>query len=260
MKRRTIARTVRLDGAGLLSRSAASAILKPGAAGQGIVLNERIKAELSQASVREHTTCLGRGRHQVGMVEHLLAACAGLGITDVEVEVAGGELPFLDGSSRPFVAAMKRVGLIDLSDDVAPLTPVATLTVRRGCSSISVQPASRLSIACRTDLPGVRPQEVELCLTAKVFELDVAPARTFGRLDEAVAIFKRRHRLGFALTRRDGIVCPARERMSAEPVRHKILDLIGDLWLLGRPLHAHVRAISPSHELNIALARELEAS
>jgi UDP-3-O-acyl-N-acetylglucosamine deacetylase len=176
-------------------------------------------------------------------------------VTDLDVQVAGGELPFLDGSARPYFAALIRAGLANLGVEVVPVAVDGALTVRRGDSVISVQPASRLAVACRFGR-----SELRLSVNPRSFEQHVANARTFGLLDEPLADFRRRHSLRYALARRGGMVFPMRERMPHEPVRHKILDLIGDLWLLGRPLHADVAAVSPNHELNIALARELEAS
>lgn len=260
MNRRTIRQPVRLSGAGLLNRRRVSVVLKPGQTGQGIVFNERIRATASRASVQEHTTCLGRGKNRVCMVEHLMAACAGLGVTDLNVESAGGELPFCDGSSLPYFSALERAGVVELDEKLTPITDRWPGLARDKSGFLWAEPARRLRITCIAALPGYRgPDELSLEVTPAVFAEGLAGARTYGPLVEELRVFRRRHGIDFRLVRRAGAVYPKDERMEGEPVRHKILDLIGDLWLLGRPVCADIYASFPNHKLNLAFARELEA-
>jgi len=260
VNRRTIRQPVRLSGAGLLNRRRVSVVLKPGRTGQGIIFNERIKATPGRASVKEHTTCLGRGRNRVCMVEHLLAACAGLGVTDLNVESTGGELPFCDGSSLPYFSALDQAGVVELDAELTPLTDVGSCLARDKTGFLWAEPAPCLRITCIAALLGYPgPDELSLDVTPAVFAKGLAGARTCGPLAEELRVFRRRHGIGFRLVRRGGVVYPKDERMEAEPVRHKILDLIGDLWLLGRPVCADIYASFPNHKLNLAFAREMEA-
>lgn len=258
-RRRTVGRPVTIRGAGLLSRRRAEVTLRPGPAGEGIIFNERIKATPAQASVREHTTCLGRGVSRISAVEHLMAACAGLGVTDLAVEVSGGELPFGDGSGLPYFRALERAGVIEREEEAAPLVPSVPILVQDNAGFIYASPSSRLRVTFAGSPPRYRgPWDVSSEVTCEVFRTRIAGARTYGVLKERLAVFRRRHRLRFRLVRRAGGVYPEKERMAAEPLRHKTLDLLGDLWLLGRPVCLDIRAAMSGHRLNLMLARRLE--
>ncbi len=258
MRRRTIASPITVRGIGLVSQRPVSVCLKPANDCSGIVFNDRIPATVNHASVSAHRTCVGRGRHKIHQVEHLMAACAGLGVTDLAVEVKGNELPFGDGSSLLFFRALKQAGIVRLNREVFPVR-AGTCTVRVGDSSVRTTPHRTLVVCCTGRGPGYGLFDIRLRVTEKSFESDLAGARTFGPLPGSLLRFSRRFRLTYRLRRRAGWAYPATERMPQEPGRHKILDLLGDLWLLGRPLFARISACLPNHRLNLALVRELEA-
>jgi len=258
MKRRTVGETVEVRGIGLSSRRPVSVRLKPGRPGQGIVFNDRIPATVSRASVSEHRTCIGRGRHKVHQVEHLMAACAGLGITDLGVDVEGSELPFGDGSSLHFYHALRRAGVLELDQEIVPITD-RHCTADAKFSFYCIAPGRRLSVMLYGSAPGYGDYDQYVVVTPESFAATLAGARTFGPVAGQAWQLRRRLKLDFGLKCRAGWVYPKDERMPKEPGCHKILDLLGDLWLLGRPILANIEVCRPNHRMNLALVRELEA-
>jgi UDP-3-O-acyl-N-acetylglucosamine deacetylase len=256
--RRTIGRTVQLSGIGAWDFKTVRVMLSPAGPRTGIVFNRRIRATPASATVDSHSTCLGSGSARVRMVEHLLAACFGWGVTDLAVEVTGPDMPFVDGSSNAWVRLLDQAGFVDFDVPLVPLRLATTLTVEGPAGFIAVLPARGLRVNCLSDPPGAgRPQFVSIDAAATSFRRELAGARTFGPADGTPAVVQRRLGLGFKLARRNGIVYPARQRLPLEPCRHKILDMIGDLWLLGRPLEAELFAFRPGHTTNQALARAI---
>lgn len=248
MKGATVRRPVELRGVDPWRFERAEAVLAPAGPGSGIVING-VRASVRTAAVKRHATCIGR----VALVEHLMAACSGLGITDLAVTVKGRSLPLLDGSALPWVRALERAGLKRVGT-VAPLRPRRSVTVSDGNRVTVALPADRLSVTCLALAPDGSAQTVSWRAGSAAFEREVAPARTFGPVLGGVA----RLRLGFAVRQVGGMLAPARERLPDEACRHKILDLVGDLALLGRPCCAAIFAICPGHRLNLALARAME--
>ncbi|MEO0081370.1 MAG: UDP-3-O-acyl-N-acetylglucosamine deacetylase [candidate division WOR-3 bacterium] len=223
---------------------------------------QAVRATVGNAVTRGYETCLGQGIRTVRMVEHLLAACYGLGVTDLLVETSGSRLPLLDGSAQPYVTAMMQAGMVRYQ--VGPRTAHLRrpLLVQSGTRFIAAFPASRLTINCFVQLPRIGPQYVSFVETAGAFVRDIARARTFGWVDLPSA----RQRLGlrFGLRKVTGrgqhgaFVYPARWRLTCEPCRHKVLDLVGDLALLGRPVGAELFAFRPGHDINLEFVRKLE--
>jgi UDP-3-O-acyl-N-acetylglucosamine deacetylase len=236
------------------------AFVHPARSGSGIAFNG-VRATVANALALGHSTCVGQGRKRVRMVEHLLAACSGLGLTDLDVRVEGGELPLLDGSSRDYVMAFRRAGVVR-HGRAAPVTVVdRPVAVSGPHGFIVVAPAAQFRVHCLIDLPGTSVvQSVAVRPTRGVFERDLAGARTFGVSPGPLRAVRQRLGLRFGLKRAGGLVFPARERFEFEACRHKMLDLLGDLWLLGRPVRAAVYAFRPGHRLNLEMVRRLEAS
>ena len=247
----TVRRPVALRGVDPWRFERTEAVLAPAEPGSGIVING-VRAGTRTATVSRHAVRVGR----VALVEHLLAACCGLGITDLAVAVKGRSLPLLDGSALPWVRALERAGL-KRAGIIAPLRLRGSVTVSEGNSVIAVLPAKRLAVTCLALAPRGSAQNVSWRAGSAAFEREVAPARTFGPLSGG-ARASARLKLGYAVREVGGMLVPVRERLRDEACRHKILDLVGDLALLGRPLVAEVFAICPGHRLNLALARALE--
>ncbi len=242
----------------MLGRRKVSVRLSPAGPGVGIWFNANVRAAPVNASVVGHATCLGRGRRRIRMVEHLLAACNGLGITDLAVDASGAELPLGDGSAEPYVRLLRRTGIVRYKEGPEPARLRRPILVRQGLRFIAAVPAEGLTLNCLTDFPEFGPQFGSLAVTPASFLRAVARARTFALTDEPPAAFGRKHGLRFRLKRVGRFICAQRWRFRDEPCRHKALDLLGDIALLGRPLKAAVFAYMPGHRLNIAFARRVE--
>jgi len=198
-------------------------------------------------------------------VEHLLAALSGLEIDNVIIEFDGPEVPTLDGSALPIVEEIKKVGIRKFN------IPQKTFRVREpvwledGDKEIIVLPSADFRISYTINFPGtgIGSQFLTLTLTPEVFEKEIAPARTFCSLDEVEALRNAGLIKGGSLE--NSIVFDSKGpygncklRFPDEPVRHKILDLIGDFMFLGSRLKGHVIVIRGGHTLNIRMTRKLD--
>jgi UDP-3-O-[3-hydroxymyristoyl] N-acetylglucosamine deacetylase len=238
---------------------------KPGPANSGIIFNRAIPARLANAFVEQHLVGLRHGGDSVLGVEHLLAACYGLGIDNLQIDVTGGEVPFGDGSALPFIRILQAAGIRRLNAPRALQSVLAPVVVSRADAFICALPADRhpatgdcfLSVNCLIRFPSeaVGEQALDLNLGTTDFARELGPARTFGYWSEGVRLPGWLGRVGEI---RDGMLVPARPRFTDEPVRHKALDLLGDLCLLGRRLHARLFAFKTGHVLHHELLRELE--
>jgi UDP-3-O-[3-hydroxymyristoyl] N-acetylglucosamine deacetylase len=227
--------------------------IRPAPFGTGIIFNARIPALLRYARVENHSTHLRYGNHTITAVEHFLAACTGLGITDLEIKLSAPELPFGDGSSRPFVRSLLRAGPFNRATPLPLTEPVA---VRAETGLIVALPAPGLKIHCLIDYPLTGEQFFTAQISRQRFIREIAPARTFGPATPEIEPLLRR--LPFRVKNKGGWLFPDRLRFPDEPCRHKILDLLGDLALLGRPLQAEIFAYNPSHRLNLKFLRSLK--
>jgi UDP-3-O-[3-hydroxymyristoyl] N-acetylglucosamine deacetylase len=218
-----------------------------------------------EALVNGHyATTIGAGSVQVQTVEHLLAALRGLGVDNLVVELEGPELPAVDGSAAPFVALLYAAG----RESQAAVRPAA-LPVREAIRvgdearwiEIAPAPEFRISYTLDVDHPAVGIQVASFVPTEKVFVEELAGARTYGFLKDIELLRQQGLALGGSL---DNAVVVGQERIlngtlrfRDEFVRHKILDVIGDLTLLGRPIIGHVVARNAGHALNHQLVREI---
>jgi len=254
----TIAKPVCFTGRDLSGRDTASVRLSPAGPGTGIWFNGDLQAKLANARACGHATCLGRGRRSVRMVEHLLAACSGLGVTDLAVEADGATLPLGDGSAAPYVRCLKKAGIVRYEKATAPARLLRPVLVTQGIRFVAAVPAAGLTINCLTRFDEFGPHFFRLVVTPASFLRTAARARTVALTDDSPAAFGRRHALRFRLKRAGRFLRAARWRYRDEPCRHKTVDLLGDLALLGRPLEAEVFAFMPGHDLNIRFCREVQ--
>lgn len=256
-------------GVGLHSGADASVRLLPAEAGAGVVFRDRetgqeIPARAENVTDTSRCTRLGLNGVEVQTVEHVLSALAGLGVDDALIETEGGEMPAGDGSAASFVALVHEAGRREHPGaTVSPLTLPAPVTLSANGGTIVVLPAERLTWTVVLDYPR-HPYLGTLAATFDAaggdYGAEVAPARTFGFLSEIEAL--RAHGLGLGASRENAVVLGEEGyetplRFANELARHKLLDLIGDLSLLGRPLLAQVIAVRPGHALNVRLARTL---
>ena len=221
-----------------------------------------VPAKISYRAARERRTRLQRGAAQVDTVEHLLAACSGLGLDNLTVELSGQELPGMDGSAAPFVDLFQRAGLVEQRKEARVFQLDQPLFVREGESSLVAlpldEPRLRLQYVASFDEPGVSAGTFQVDLSPESFQEQISSARTFCLASEVEAL--QAAGLGKGATRENTVVLgdpESEQRMDAEPIRHKLLDLIGDLHLLGADLHAHVIATRSGHHLNAELVRQL---
>lgn len=265
----TLARPVRVPGVGLHSGHRVTATLRPTGADSGVVFHRtdigfRIPAVAEEAGRLEYATTLGPPGAEVGTVEHLLSAVHGLGIDNLLVEVDGPELPILDGSSLPWVDAFRQTGVVRLPERLEPFRPSRTLAVDAGQGKrIEIRPARELRVTYSIDFPhpAIGQQSITLVLTPDAYARHLAPARTFGFLSEYEYLKSKGLARG---ARPENCIVVGEDRVengtlrfADEFVRHKALDLVGDLALVGRPVEGHVVAHRAGHALHTALARLL---
>jgi len=264
----TIRRAASTSGVGIHQGEQAKLTLRPAPPCTGIVfvrtdLGEAIPARTENARDLAMATSLTRRGAQAGTVEHVLAALAGLGVTNAFVDLDGPEVPILDGSALPFVQMIERAGIEDQRISLAEIRLKEAIRVGDAGRSIELRPAHRLTVDYRISFasPAVGEQRFVGPLTPELFAEAVAPARTFGFLEEVEAL--RRRGLGKGATLDNcvvvdgGRVVSGQLRFADEFVRHKVLDLLGDLALLEYPVRAEVVADKAGHALHVAAIQRL---
>jgi len=210
------------------------------------------------------STTLGRDGVKVGTVEHLLAALYGMGIDNARVELDGPEVPVLDGSAAPFVELLERAGIREQKAPRRVAVVRRSAVISDGDKEVRVAPGSGLSVHCSIDFahPLITDQHLSLDVTPRSFAREIASARTFGFLRDV----DRMQSCGFALggSLANAIVIdefsvlnPGGLRWPDEFVRHKMLDAMGDLALLGLPLAGQFHAHKTGHRLNHRLVQRL---
>lgn len=280
--RRTTTRPVSITGTGLFTGRPAACTIRPAAAGAGICFRRTdlpgsptvaaLIANLSTAAARpafeklpaRHTALAGPGV-RILTVEHILSALTGLGITDTLIDIEGDELPIGDGSAAPFAERLAEAGITDLSATITPIALDRPLSVSDASGArIDALPAEAPHYSYHLDYGPASPipaQSASWSGDPADYTANIAPARTFcleheARAMQALGLFN-------ALTPRDMLVFGPRGpidntlRSPNEPARHKLLDLIGDLSLAGRPILARIAANRSGHALNHEMARLL---
>lgn len=254
-------RAVTLTGPTIHTSGTASVTLRRGAGPITFVVNGvAIPALVENVVSTDRTTTLAAGGASVSLVEHLLAALHMAGFhAGVHVEVDGPELPILDGSAQPWLEAVACLGTPPPQPEALRLTQA--LEVRVGESLARAEPGP-LTLSCSIDFdhPAIGAQTWE---GGRHAFTDLAAARTFGLMADAQVLRSRGLALGAVLEHAivfadDGPMSPL--RFADEPVRHKALDAVGDLTLLGRPLDAAVRIVRGSHTLHVALVKALSGA
>jgi UDP-3-O-[3-hydroxymyristoyl] N-acetylglucosamine deacetylase len=274
MTQRTIAEKATCAGVGLHSGAVAQLVLYPARPGSGIVFartdlpgSPEVPARRSALASTRLATTLGRGEATVGTVEHLLAAVAALGVDNLRVEVDGPEIPVMDGSAAPFVSLLREAGTFDQGVARRVIRVRRPLVVRDGDRAIRLSPAPRFSVSYAVDFPhpAIGKQAIDLAVDGASFERELARARTFGFLHEVEALWRSGLARGGNLDNtvvldEHRVVNASGLRFPDEFVRHKALDLIGDLALLGMPLLARVEVERGGHALHQQLVERILAT
>lgn len=205
----------------------------------------------------------GRG---VATIEHLMAALAGLGIDNILIELDGGEVPAMDGSAAPFIFLAECAGIVEQQTPRTAIEILKTISVTDGDSSITLSPSEGFSIAfdISFDHPVIADQSCYFDIEDGVFKRELARARTFGFLSDINKLREKGLGLGGSLDNavvlsNDGVMNDGGLRFPDEFVRHKALDCIGDLYLTGAPLLAHVQCARSGHATNHLLREALFA-
>ncbi|WP_448265781.1 UDP-3-O-acyl-N-acetylglucosamine deacetylase [Nostoc sp. DSM 114159] len=277
MRQHTLAAQITQRGVGLHSGVNTQVRILPAEAGSGryfvrVDLPDLpiIPAQVAAVSHTVLSTQLGKGEVYVRTVEHLLAALSSMGVDNARIEIDGPEVPLLDGSASVWTANIAQVGLVSQpANNQVPLAITEPLWVYEGDAFVSALPAAetRFSYGIDFDLPAIGNQWHSWSLTAELektsasFAAEIAPARTFGLLHQIEHLQKTGLIKGGSLD--NALVCGPEGwlnpplRFANEPVRHKILDLVGDLSLLGTFPRAHFLAYKASHNLHIQLAQKI---
>jgi len=263
-EQKTLTREGSISGAGLHSGAPCTVTLRPAPAEAGLRFFRNGRPILSEADPQaRRCTAIGRGEARIDTVEHLLAALWGAGVTNADIDADGPELPALDGSARAYLAWIRGLGTSGQGAPAAFWSVTEPLFCHEGNSAIAAFPAEEFSASYVLDYdhPVLKNQKAEYAPSGGRFDVDVAPARTFCTEDEADAL--RAQGFGKGADASNTIVVTAAGPVSGpmrfpnECARHKLLDLIGDLHLLGFALVARVSGIRSGHSLNRKLVQAI---
>ena len=275
-RQRTLLQSTVVSGFGLWSGEDVSVEFRPAPADFGIAFVRddlpgapRIPALAEYRTQTPLRTTLQCGEAGVDMVEHILAVLYGLGIDNCEIGVSAQEMPGCDGSAAPFVEALSEIGIVTQNRPVTPLVIDRRFRVEHKNTWIEAFPSASGCLELRYTLdyeenPVIGHQELDLKICPGAFREELAPARTFTL--EAEAKYLRSQGLGLRTTCRDLLIFNESGpidnslRFPDECVRHKLLDLVGDLALAGRPIVGCIRAHRSGHRLNAELVRTVLAA
>jgi UDP-3-O-[3-hydroxymyristoyl] N-acetylglucosamine deacetylase len=267
----TTQRPVEIEGVGLHTAVRSRLRLVPAPADTGIVFRRTdldgfsIQAHVDNVARVSYATSLMRQGVLISTTEHLLAALYCCGIDNVYVDIDALELPILDGSSKPFIDILRQAGTRRLRRQRRYLRLAKPLEISDGDRRIGAYPAQEFRICCFVDYdhPAIGPQQVEMVVNCQTFSDDLAPARTFGFIKDFPGLqamgLIRGGSLANALVLDDNSVLNGPLRFADEFGRHKALDLIGDLALVGRPLQARIVAHRAGHALHTQFVTKLLA-
>lgn len=272
LKQRTIKNTVEFSGRGLFTGQPASVRLCPAAAGSGIVFQRMdltgapsIPAHVNFVKPDIRCTRLELEGASVQTVEHLLAALKGLEIDNVLVEIKGQEVPIFDGSAKPFVDYLLSAGIEEQSEDRSVFELTAPVSWTEGDIHLVAVPSDHFQVSYTLHYPTspyLRTQFYTLACDPTRFAEEIAPCRTFVLYEEvapliAKGLLKDAGLENGVVIQGDRVLNPEGVRFPDEMVRHKILDLIGDLALTGRYIKAHIIALRSGHRAHQAFAQQL---
>ena len=267
----TIARSTAISGIGLHTGQRINMTLRPAEAGTGIVFHRKIgertvTIEATSANVvdTQMATVIGKGDARVSTVEHLLSALAAYGVDNLHIDIDGPEVPIMDGSAAPFASIIEEAGQRRHHQSRKFLAIRKPVSVIDGEKRVSIIPSRffRITFDIAFQHPCIALQQRSVKVSSSVFRRDLAPARTFGFLRDVENLKAAGLALGGSLENAivvddERVLNPEGLRFQDEFVRHKILDAIGDLSLIGYPILGHVRAFKAGHDINHQLVEKL---
>ena len=268
----TIGHPTSFSGIGLHSGNRVNMTFLPGPANSGIRFRRvdladkpEIEARVENVLENNRSTTIAKGNVKVHTIEHVLAAFAGYGIDNALVELDSNEPPICDGSSRQFCKMIQEAQIVPQTERREPYKPTQPVELLMGETEMALFPDDGFKITCTSsDKNGRFTQFYSLDLNPKSWEKELSNARTFCFFEEIEYLIKNGLIRGGSLEnavviRDDAVLTTEPLRYPEEFVRHKILDIIGDLSLLGRPLQGHLIAVKPSHAANCEMARLIQA-
>ncbi len=270
MKQRSILREVSISGKSLHTGEEVHLTLKPAPVNHGIVFQRldlfgkpELKPSIEFVTDLVRSTTIADGHAKVHTVEHVLSALSGCGIDNVLIEMDASEPPILDGSAKHFVNLIQQAEPVEQDAERSYFVLEEPVSVTRGGSSIIALPHDGLRITCTsTDDRGIHTQHLSLDIDPESYIAQIAPARTFTIYEDIEELLKLGKIKGGSLD--SAIVIKGDKVLSKEPlrfkdefVRHKMLDIIGDIVLVGMPVKAHFVAVRPGHALNAELSKVL---
>lgn len=266
----TVGKSFSVKGIGLHSASPVNVTVKPAPPYTSYLfrrtdLNDfEIPAAPQYVSHVSYATTLMKSGVMISTVEHLLSALYGCGVDNVFIDVDSLEVPILDGSSQQWVEFIRQSGIVELPAQRPYLRVLKRISVSEKNRTMSIEPADEFRITCEIDFnhPMIGVQQYEASFQVADYSREIAPARTFGFVEEIEMLKQNGLARGgsldnaIALTR-EGFLNSEPLRFQDEFVRHKILDIIGDLALAGMPILGHVRASRSGHGLHTMLLSAL---
>jgi UDP-3-O-[3-hydroxymyristoyl] N-acetylglucosamine deacetylase len=267
---RTLKDSITCQGIGLHTGKPVSMTLRPGPADNGVVFirkdmaDAEIRACASNTSAINYATSLSQNGVSIKTVEHLLAALAGLNVDNVFIEVDAEEIPIMDGSARPFVKLIADAGIVYQEAAQPSLKVIKPVFVREGNKQLAIWPADATSISYFIDFnhPLLKEQSLQYQPGKGSFLREISDARTFGFMSDVKTLQANGLAKGASLDNavtlgEDSVLNTEGLRYKDEFVRHKILDRIGDLSLLGMPVIGHIVAHKSGHGMNAHMVAKL---
>jgi len=270
MWQKTLAQPLHFEGIGLHGGKPVKVVIYPAPANQGLLFvradlpgKPQIKAHYTRVTDTTRATTLAQGEATITTVEHFLAALGGLGVDNALIAVEGPEMPIMDGSAAPLTRLLAETGLRTLPWPRAYFLIQRAVELREGDRWMRVSPGEpRITYSIDFPHPLIRTQKFTVALRAESFRGEIAPARTFGFLQEVEYLQSRGLALGGSLDNAvvlddNRVLNPEGFRFPEECVRHKILDAVGDLALLGLPLLGRVEVALGSHAFHLRFLEHL---
>jgi UDP-3-O-[3-hydroxymyristoyl] N-acetylglucosamine deacetylase / 3-hydroxyacyl-[acyl-carrier-protein] dehydratase len=272
LQQQTLNRSAEFSGTGLHSGNRVNMKFLPAPANSGVRFRRvdlegkpEIEARVENVSETNRSTTLAKGNVKIHTVEHVLAAFAGYGVDNAIIELDANEPPIADGSSREFCKMIQSAGVVSLAEKREPYTVTEPIQLEIGETTMTLFPDEGFKISCTSaDKKSRFTQFYSTEVTPKTWERELAHARTFCFYEEIEFLIKNGLIKGGSLEnavviRDDAVLTTEPLRYTEEFVRHKMLDIIGDLSLLGRPINGHVVAVKPGHAGNCELVRHIVA-
>lgn len=272
LSQQTIKNPVDYSGIGLHSGNKVSMTFLPAPPNTGIRFRRvdldgkpEIEARAENVSETNRSTTISKGNIKIHTVEHVLATFAGYGIDNAIVELDANEPPIADGSSREYCKMIQQAGVVPQNEKREPYTITEPIELKLGETVMTMFPADTFKITCTSaDKGGRFTQYYSTEVTPQTWEKELAHARTFCFYEEIEFLFKNGLIKGGSLEnavviRDDAVLTTEPLRYPEEFVRHKMLDIVGDLSLVGRPVNGHLIAVRPSHAANCEFAKLIQA-